>query len=279
MSSVPVVPDTNRVVEIMRAVSARDILPRFGKLASHDITEKKPGDLVTTADIEAEASLARDLTALQPGSAVVGEEAAEGDPTIFEALGGEAPVWLVDPLDGTRNFVEGDRRFAVIVAWCVPGQVRAGWIHAPVDGITAWAVAGKGAWMRNGCGHSQRLRVAAPAAVGAMSGSAAGRVRRRMAARRAAGGEAPQRLERIGCVGHEYMDLARGHLHFARYGGRLKPWDHAAGVLIHHEAGGFGALMEGRTPYVATTGIASATLLLAPDEDCWNALHRLMSAL
>ena len=279
MSPLTVVPDANRVVEIMSAVAARDILPRFRRLASHDIAEKNPGDLVTTADIEAEKSLARDLTALQPGSVVVGEEAADGDPTIFEALGGEAAVWLVDPVDGTRNFVEGDRRFAVIVAWCVLDEVRAGWIHAPVDGITAWAVAGKGAWMRDGRGHPQRLRVASPAAVDKMSGSAGGGVRKRMAVRRAAGGEVPQRVERIGCVGHEYLDLARGRLHFARYGGRLKPWDHAAGVLIHHEAGGFGALMEDRAPYVATTGIVPATLLLAPDEDCWNALHRMMNAL
>ena len=77
---------------------------------------------------------------------------------------------------------------------------------------------------------------------------------------------------RYGCTGREYIDLGRGTLDFARYQ-RLKPWDHAAGVLIHGEAGGFSALVEDERPYRPAPPIMDDTVLLAPDEASWRALR------
>ena len=74
------------------------------------INEKTPGDLVTIADHEAEARLTEALAGLIPGSRVVGEEAVSVDPGLLDGLD-QGCVWLVDPLDGTGNFVAGSPHF------------------------------------------------------------------------------------------------------------------------------------------------------------------------
>ena len=267
------VPDPDSVIRIMRETAAREIMPRFRRLADDDVREKGPGDLVTTADLAAEVRLTAELVRLVPGSLVVGEEAAATDPGVVDALDGRAPVWVVDPLDGTRNFADGTPRFAVIVAFCVGGETVAGWIHDPVADVTLWAAAGQGAW--NGREH---LRTARSAPLASMRGTAGRKLRRRLGARRAAGDDgAPEPVVSYGCSGHEYMDLARGRLHFATFHGRLKPWDHAAGVLLHGEAGGFNALVERGAPYRPYPAPTDGTLLLAPDEAAWADLHRVLA--
>lgn len=267
------IPDASTVAALIREVAASEILPRFRRLEARDITEKKsPTDLVTTADIEAERWLTRALTVLLPGSVVVGEEAAEGDPDMLLALAGDDPVWLVDPVDGTRNFVRHDPRFAVIVALCVAGETRAGWILDPVSDVLAWAVEGQGAWLDDAKGR-HRLQVSAAKPIGEMTGSLGAKLGNRMRARATGGvNEAPKHIVRYGCTGQEYLDLARGVLDFARYH-RLKPWDHAAGVLIHAEAGGYGAIAEDGRPYRPEPRIAPDTVMVAPDRASWNALR------
>ena len=227
---------------------------------------------MTKADLEAEKHLSRALLDLAPGSAAVGEEGVDRDPDTLRALTGPAPVWIIDPLDGTHNFTHGKPCFAVIVAYCIGGETRAGWIHDPLADVTAWAAIGEGAWMVEGKDR-RRLTAAAPAPVRDMAGSLGHRLAKRMEERNAA----PARAVRYRCAGREYMDLARGGLHFARYGGSLKPWDHAAGVLIHREAGGYGALIESRAPYLPGDGIQTETLLLAPDAACWDTLSAALS--
>lgn len=264
------VPDRERVSRLIADVAATEIMPRFRRLGPADISEKAPGDLVTAADLAAEERLTAALLDMEAGSVVVGEEAAEHDPGALSALAGDAPVWIVDPVDGTRNFAHGKECFAVIVAYCRGGTTLAGWIHDPINDETVWAAAGEGAWI-----GARRLGAAAPGPVSGMRGSAGSGIRRRLDAERQGGdgADVPGSMLRYGCVGREYMDLARGTLDFARYGGRLKPWDHAAGVLIHREAGGFSALTDARSPYEATPGRPAGALLLAPDRACWDALH------
>jgi len=269
-----VIPDVHHVIAILREAAAIEILPRFRRLAKGEVSEKRPGEVVTVADTAAEAYLARHLSALVPKSRIVGEEAFEHDPTVIEALGGPAPVWVIDPVDGTQNFVDGKECFATIVAFCVGGETLAGWIHDPLADTTVWAAAGKGAWR-----GSERLRINAPTAIADMVGTLGKRLRAALDARRQAGDKAvPTTLARYGCVGHEYLDLARGTLHFLRYTGKLKPWDHAAGILIHREAGGFEAKTEDRAPYRPGLGIQQATVLLAPDRASWDSLHALLAS-
>jgi fructose-1,6-bisphosphatase/inositol monophosphatase family enzyme len=258
-------------------VAAQIILPRFRNLAAGDIAHKKrnPRDLVTIADIEAERALERRLVSLVPGSVFVGEEAAEAQPDILSMLAGGDPVWLLDPVDGTANFAAGHACFAVIVGFCVGGEAKAGFILDPLADALVWAAVGQGAWLGRGAEH-QRVAVVHNRPLSAMRGSLTHRSAERLALSLAVSGqEGAPATTRYGSVGQEYMDLARGQLDFASYA-RLKPWDHAAGVLIHQEAGGFSALRSNGSPYRPAPCIVEDTLLLAPDEGTWRRLHALL---
>jgi fructose-1,6-bisphosphatase/inositol monophosphatase family enzyme len=261
--------DPNRVDQIIRDVAKTEVMPRFRNLEARDISEKSPNNFVTTADIEAEKRLAQDLTALLPGSVAIGEESVEDNPNLLDALNEELPVWILDPVDGTGNFASGKACFALIVAYCVGGETLAGWIHDPINDVTVWAIKGEGAWI-----GGQRLKIDGTIPIGEMSGSLGPRLRHRMC-RTWGYAEDDERLMRYKCVGMEYLDLARGVLHFARYAGKIKPWDHAAGILIHTEAGGYSQLSGGITgSYRTTAGIIdNSSLLLAPNSPAWKQLH------
>ena len=97
----------DQVGELIREVAATIVLPRFRHLSSDEIQQKAPGDLVTVADKESERALTSGLTALLPGSRVVGEESVAADPSLIERVGEGGAVWIVDPVDGTNNFAAG----------------------------------------------------------------------------------------------------------------------------------------------------------------------------
>ena len=121
-----------KVAALMRYAAAAAILPRFQRLQTHDIEEKSPGDRVTAADREAELILSEGLLDLLPGSKVLGEEACSTRPTLIEELKNEARLWVVDPVDGTANYVAGIPCFAVMVARLDFGETVASWILDPV---------------------------------------------------------------------------------------------------------------------------------------------------
>lgn len=251
------IPDPETITAIIREVSEREVLPRFRNLRRDQVHEKKPNQLVTEADIEAERALIPRLNAVMPGI-VVGEEGVENDSSVLGALARPGVVWVVDPVDGTGNFANGNPRFAVVVALVVDGVTQAGWIHDPVPNRTVHAVRGQGCW-RDGV----RLKVAAEVPLDRMAGSVKkkGRVADRVL-----------HVARRGSAAHDYLDLVTGRLHFAHFK-RLMPWDHAAGVLIHAEAGGHGAMLDG-SPYVPVLH-AEGQLLLAPGQDSWSQLQQL----
>lgn len=269
-------PDSDAVIRIIEEAARTIILPRFRQLTDDDISEKSPGDLVTVADVESERYLETALTGLVAGSVCVGEEAAENDPDILSRLHGNAPVWVIDPLDGTRNFAHGRTPFAVIVAYCQGGETLMGWIHNPVSGQTVRAEKGQGAWNEKG----ERLRVAPGEPISSMKGSltkpAADKMRKKK--------NSALYVTRIGCVGQDYIELSRGALHFARYAVALKPWDHAAGVLIHQEAGGYSCLVRSKRPYTPDIDISAAKnaneiLMLSPDIETWEAVVSVIDGL
>ena len=272
----PPLPDPSHVIHIIREVASREIMPRFRNLGAADVSHKRhPRDLVTIADTEAERRLAELLQPLSPGSAVVGEEGTEADAGVLAALGEAAPVWLLDPIDGTTNYACGKACFVVIVGFCAEDETLGGWIYDPSADVVLWAVAGEGAWLEHG-GERRRARVSAGGEIGGMRGSLARRAADRLFGSLAArGGGQPPEIVRYGSVGREYMDLGRGAIHFAEYT-RLKPWDHAAGVLIHREAGGFSRLRRNRSPYGARPYILEERLLLAPDETTWRTLDGML---
>ncbi|MGJ3260772.1 MAG: inositol monophosphatase family protein [Rhodospirillales bacterium] len=264
-----------QVLNIMREVADAEILPRFNKLAHHEISEKKPGDLVTIADKDSEAALRRRLTALLPESRFVGEEGYESDHAMLRILGEPGPVWIVDPVDGTHNFAHGRGPFTVIVALAMDRVVEAGWIIDPLKGDAAWAVRGGRARYCDASGtivepkHPQKrfedgTMTAGPKLQSRIARAATG-----------LGMAKPKLTARYRCVGREYMDIALGTLDYARYGGLLKPWDHAAGVLIVEEAGGRARRIDADEDYVPTTSLRSQSLGVAGAAEHWDAFEKL----
>jgi fructose-1,6-bisphosphatase/inositol monophosphatase family enzyme len=262
-------PDPERVAAIIREVAAIEVVPHFQALQASDIREKAPGDFVTAADLACEAALTRRLTELVPGSVVLGEEAAAADPSVFARLDGDAPVWVIDPVDGTINFAKGRPGFAVIVAWIRAARTVAGWIHDPLAGVMAMAERGGGAWS-----DGARLTVAADLPLGAMVGAAYGRVgpTTRTADLLAASG-------RVGGVvngmssGIDYLALVQRRAHF-QYASRSLPWDHAAGVLIAQEAGATAGFIDGR-PY--DPRVRDGALLTAAGAAAWDAIRGIIT--
>ncbi|WPZ33175.1 inositol monophosphatase [Thalassobaculum sp. OXR-137] len=264
--------DLDRLAATLTEVAEAEILPRWRNLAEGDIREKTgPTDLVTVADEAAERRLVELLPDLYPGSVVIGEESVEKDRSLLGRIDGDAPVWIVDPVDGTNNFAEGKDRFCVMVALAHRGETIASAIHQPVEKRTAVAARGEGAWMLAE-GTRAPLRVAAAAGIEEMEGSFNFRffpeeVRPGIRAR--ANEMLGDRHYRRGCAGYDYIQLATGRWHYAVYWKKM-PWDHAPGLLIHAEAGGYSACVDG-TPY--RPGKLGGGIIAAADEAGWQALR------
>jgi len=260
--------DVETVTRLIAEIAAEEVLPRFRRLAEGEVREKAAGELVTVADEAAERRLEARLKDLWPGSVVLGEEAAARDVAVMDYLAGEAPVWVVDPVDGTGNFARGREPFAVMVALVRGGETLAAWIHDPVTGRTARAELGGGALL-----DGMRLRVAvAPLSAASMSGTlhsgqfGSREINRRLEKRR----QRVHALKSLRCAGAEYVRLAAGQQHFSFFT-KLAPWDHAPGALLFTEAGGVARLLDGRayTPLRRD----SDGLLLAPDDASWQTLY------
>ncbi|MDO5535892.1 MAG: inositol monophosphatase, partial [Propionibacteriaceae bacterium] len=136
---------TDAVSELIAEVCDRVILPRFRALDAHEVEHKRPGDVVTIADREAEAELTAAFRAATPDALVVGEEASFADPSLPRGLAGAAHAWVIDPVDGTRNFASGSPDFGVMVAEVRDGATTRGWIWQPQRGDLYVAERGGGA--------------------------------------------------------------------------------------------------------------------------------------
>jgi fructose-1,6-bisphosphatase/inositol monophosphatase family enzyme len=272
-----------KVAEILTEASAEAVEPRFRALAAGEVMEKAPGDVVTVADREAEVIIARRLRELLPVP-VVGEEAVAADPGLARALHNEPACWLVDPVDGTANFVAGRPDFAVMASLIRDGEAVAAWIWQPMTRTFYAAELGAGAWRD---GH-RLTRVPAQAGPDAWRGS----VKRRMldpdfcpsfsnrsgAAPRAVSELFPglangapafgQVTEGRRSAGVEYPQLVDGELDFLLYWCTL-PWDHAPGSLLVRETGGVSARLDG-SPYRADPPGCEDGLLVACDPQTWE---------
>ena len=263
--------DLRRTGEILAAAAQSEILPLFRRLDSTQIRRKTSAfDVVTHADEAAEAFITRNLLSAFPGAVVVGEEAVHRDPGLMDAIATAELAFIVDPIDGTKNFVSGLPLFGVMAAATSHGRVIAGAIHDPLRGDCAYALAGGGAWLEHADGSRMEMQVAAPVPVAQMEGIV-GTTFLPEPLRT----QVNSRLSRLStttclrCSAHEYRTIAAGHCHILFYN-KLMPWDHAAGWLMHQEAGGYSAHFDG-TPYLPTH--TSGGLIYAPDEASWRAVR------
>ncbi|MER6350033.1 inositol monophosphatase family protein [Streptomyces sp. NPDC001595] len=223
------------VEQAVRKAAAQEIMPRFRQLAAHEIDQKSgPHDLVTDADRKAELYLTEELSTLLPGSVVVGEEAVHANPATYGAIRGDAPVWIVDPVDGTRQFVHGDDGFCTLVALAHRGVVLASWTFAPVRDQLATAIKGQGAHL-----NGERLYAGPPTpgrdlrVATSHPDYTTDEQKRALLALRTEG-VAPRPC---GSAGLEYLAVARGESDATAFSWEAA-WDHAAGLLLVEEAGG-----------------------------------------
>lgn len=227
--------DPEKIADILRECSDRYVLPRYNKLSHGEISTKTgPSDLVTQADIDVEEHLNRVLPDLLPGSIVVGEEGVSSGEVSIDLLADTSrPIWIVDPVDGTYNFVHGNREFGVMLGLIIDGVTQYGWIYDVLGEAMSIGELGAGAFC-----EGERLAVSAEDDLGRMKGHINPKYfpegyRAHINEQR---GQFNQ-CTSIGCAAHEYLRIAKGEAHFSVYS-RLKPWDHIPGALIVREAGG-----------------------------------------
>ncbi len=229
---------TDEVLTLLQEVAADVVLPRWRSLAEGEVMEKRPGDLVTVADREAEVLLTARLHAAYPRALVVGEEATAADPTLPRGLPDAEHAFTVDPVDGTKNFVAGSPDFGMMV-----GELRAGvpvrsWIWQPAHRRAFVAERSAGSWAD---GH--RL-TAAPASAQEHSWRLVTSAWSRRG--HAYAGLPPLVGSWVSCA-IDYPHLLEGDADCLLYQ-TSTPWDHVPGSLLLAEAGGALVDLEGR-PY------------------------------
>ena len=230
---------TDAVSELIVDVCARIILPRHGTLTADQVLHKRPGDLVTIADREAEMALTAAFARETPDALVVGEEACFEKPGLVDGLPDAEHAWVIDPIDGTRNFASARSDFGVMVAELRAGVTVRSWIWQPLHGRLYVAELGAGASV-NGVPLPPLVAPHRPWPV-------AGAARLHSLD---APGIAPRRTR--GSCAIDYPMLAQGELAGLVYRS-MHPWDHLPGALLVSEAGG-AVLRDGRPYAVGTTG-------------------------
>ncbi|WP_166353964.1 inositol monophosphatase family protein [Phytoactinopolyspora limicola] len=207
-------------------------------------TKSTPTDVVTESDTAAEKLIRERLLAARPGDAVHGEEGGH-------SAGDSGVVWVVDPIDGTVNYLYGIPQYSVSIAAQVDGVVEAGVVHNPVSGETWTAMRGSGALL-----DGEPIRVSGCTDLGlALVGTGFGYDAQRRARQAAVLAEVVPRVRDIRRGGSAALDLcwvACGRMD-AYYERGLNPWDRAAGGLIAEEAGAVVSGLHGRPPGEAMT--------------------------
>jgi len=218
--------------------AGRSLKRDYGEVENLQVSMKGPANFVTAADRRAEEILHAELTKARPGYSFLGEEGGHRDGS------DKSHCWIVDPLDGTTNFMHGIPQFAISIALERDGVIVAGIIYNPANEELFLAERGKGAFL-----NDQRLRVAArrrmSEAVIACGMPHFGRgdlalFRGELAAVQ----EKVAGLRRFGAAALDLAWVAAGRFD-AFWERDLSPWDMAAGILMVREAGGFATDLDG----------------------------------
>jgi myo-inositol-1(or 4)-monophosphatase len=223
----PTPPLLEQVAATVRAVAAAEVMPRFLRVGA---SRKDDGTLFTEADVETQHALERELPKLVD-CPVLGEEMTPEEQQARWA--GHERIWVIDPIDGTTNFVHGLPYFAISVGLMERGRPLLAVIYNPVADEMFTAIRGGGAHLN---GQPLPLKRHVPAMSGAIAGVEV----------KWLGGKLPMRLASVAPFGSQrnfgastldWCYLAAGRLDVYVHGGQ-KLWDYAAGCLLLTEAGG-----------------------------------------
>lgn len=249
------------VEALLRESATAIVLPRFRKLAAHEVEEKSPGEIVTIVDRECEARLAAGLHHLLPDASVIGEEACAADPKQADGIN-RGLVWLIDPVDGTANFAEGRTPFALMIALLEDGRRSASWIFDPVANRMCHAAANGGAYVDGERVYARETGSVLPIAELGMKFLSP--ERREDVMRRVAGKFEIAPFVR--CAGEQYPRIALGQNDIALFE-RTLPWDHAPGALFAEEAG---AIIRRPDGSVYEVGDGRSGLIAAASQRLWD---------
>jgi len=241
-------PRSATITVMIRAAfaAAKNLKRDFGEVENLQVSEKGPGDFVSHADIKAERVLRAELLKTRPEYGFLGEESRE-------TKGDGRNRWIVDPLDGTTNFLHGVPHFAISIGLERDGEMFAAVVYQPISDELFWAEKGSGAYIDTPAARSRRLRVSgrkdpARALVGTgiphigKGGHADYHAKLASVTERTAG------VRRWGAAALDLAFVAAGRFDaFFEFG--LASWDVAAGLLLVREAGGFVGDISGQ-PYV-----------------------------
>lgn len=209
-------------------------------------SKTSPGDVVTIADAEVQRRLVEGLHAVAPEIGVVGEEG-------LDASEPGAPTWVIDPIDGTHNYVRGYPGFCVSIGLVVGGESVLGVIYDEVDDAVYWAVRGHGAWRDDERLRRGPARDMANALIGTNFTADSARSDRDQRvfvelSRLSAG------VRASGAACRDFCHLASGRSDlFWQFG--LKAWDVAAGIVIAREAGCTATFAAAPTDWVRADGL------------------------
>ena len=212
--------------------AARALKRDFGELEKLQVSLKGPANFVCAADRRAEETLHAELLKARPGYGFVGEEGGHREGA------DKTHTWIVDPLDGTTNFLHGIPQFAISIALEREGTVVAGLIYNPANEEMFVAERGKGAFL-----NEQRIRVAArkrltdaviACGLPHYGHGDIGLSKKEVSAMQ----EHVAGLRRFGAAALDLAWVAAGRLD-GYWERDLRPWDMAAGIIMVREAGGF----------------------------------------
>jgi len=264
--------DIDKVTGIIREVSAEEIAPRFGQLEDADIDTKTHAlDLVTIADTEAERVLTKRLMDILPGSYALGEEAAHEDPTLQDRIfASDVPFWIIDPVDGTKNFAHHRQPFRCMVGLYSGGETVAAWIVDPIEGSATVAEKGSGTCYQDKA-VSVRSEITKPSdAKGFLISYARDRLIKHYGHL-----DFFDAIAHYSCCGAEYEEVARGAYDFCAYR-TLKPWDHAPGTLLVRESGGYARYITTDKNNEYNANATAPGLLCASSEELWAEINEIL---
>jgi len=230
--------------------AGRSLNRDLGEIENLQVSLKGPANFVSLADKRAEEMLYTDLAKARPGYGFIGEEGGtrEGTDT--------SHTWIVDPLDGTTNFLHGIPQFAISIGLAREGTIIAGVIYNPASDELYIAERGKGAFL-----NDQRLRVAArrDLAEAVFACGLPHRGRGDLALFRSEFEVIQDKVAGLRRFGAAALDLAwvsagRVDAYWER---DISPWDIAAGLLLVREAGGFVTDVDGNDTMMQTGSIVA----------------------
>ena len=259
------------VAALLRDGSRQFVLPRFKALSTDQIaTKSSDTDYVTIADEEMEAYLTQRLPSVLADTQVLGEEAVSANPALRAKIA-DGRVFVVDPVDGTRNFVQQKSAFCSMVSLLEEGAAVASWIYEPLADICSFAARHKGCWQAEGDGAWQAItRPATTRSFDALIGTGGvlglaeaekERVRARL--------KLIKGRRFVGSAGIETLLLLRGEHDFL-FHSRTTPWDHSPVDLFAREMGMQVATVPDMTAF---NPMRNHPILAAPDAASWQKLR------